>query len=105
MDKKTKMILGAGVLGVGAYLLWKSTQPKKSFANALGKPSLGVSADYAMAKCKCIASATPITTLPNGKKLYQCGDGSSYTTNIEGLSTCEKAGLPLINVERVGRMG
>jgi hypothetical protein len=28
MDKKTKMWLGVGVVGVGAYLLWKSKQPK-----------------------------------------------------------------------------
>ena len=32
MKKQTKILLGVGVLGVGAYLLWKSQQ-KKSFAN------------------------------------------------------------------------
>ena len=29
MTKQTKMLLGAGVLGVAAYLIWKQTQTKK----------------------------------------------------------------------------
>ena len=32
MDKKTKLWLGVGVVGVGAYLLWKSKQPKATTA-------------------------------------------------------------------------
>jgi hypothetical protein len=35
MDKQIKLYVGIGLLGVGAYLYWKSTQSK---ANALGKP-------------------------------------------------------------------
>ena len=35
MTKQTKILIVLG-LGVGAYLLWKSKQPKKSFANANG---------------------------------------------------------------------
>ena len=30
MDKNQKMLLGVAVVGVGAYLLWKSKQPKKA---------------------------------------------------------------------------
>jgi hypothetical protein len=33
MDKQTKLYIGIGLLGVGAYLYWKSQQPK---ANAIG---------------------------------------------------------------------
>lgn len=33
MNKQTKLILGVGVVGVAAYLIWKSQQPK---ANATG---------------------------------------------------------------------
>ncbi len=29
MTKQTKMLLGVGVLGVAAYLIWKQTQTKK----------------------------------------------------------------------------
>jgi len=31
MDKKTKILIGVGILGVGGYLYWKSTQ-KKGFS-------------------------------------------------------------------------
>ena len=33
MDKKTKMLLGVGILAVAGYLVWKNNQPK---ANAIG---------------------------------------------------------------------
>ena len=33
MDKKTKMLLGVGILAVAGYLVWQSQQPK---ANAIG---------------------------------------------------------------------
>lgn len=33
MDKQTKMLLGVGVVGVAAYLIWKNQQPK---ANQIG---------------------------------------------------------------------
>lgn len=36
MDKQTKLLLGVGLVGFGAYMLWKSQQPKtpKGFAGA-----------------------------------------------------------------------
>lgn len=33
MDKNTKLILGLGLVGVGAYLLWKKGQGTKASAN------------------------------------------------------------------------
>ena len=36
MTKQTKMLVGVGLLGVAAYLLWKSSQPKVT-ANASGR--------------------------------------------------------------------
>jgi hypothetical protein len=36
MDKKTKLWLGVGVVGVGAYLLWKSKQPKATTSTTTG---------------------------------------------------------------------
>ena len=35
MNKQTKMLLGVGVLGVAAYLIWKSQQEK---SNQTGHP-------------------------------------------------------------------
>lgn len=36
MNKKTKLLLGVAVVGVGGYLLWKSRQPaKKNFADPI----------------------------------------------------------------------
>ena len=40
MDKKTKLWLGAGVLGVGAYLLWKSKQAAAVVTSTPAKASL-----------------------------------------------------------------
>ena len=31
MNKQTKLILGVGVVGVAAYLIWKSQQQKETF--------------------------------------------------------------------------
>jgi hypothetical protein len=36
MKKNQKILLGVAILGVGGYLYWKSTQPKKTFANVSG---------------------------------------------------------------------
>ena len=36
MDKKTQLLLGVGVVGVAAYLIWKNQQPK---ANQIGTRS------------------------------------------------------------------
>jgi len=36
MTKNQKLLLGVAVVGVGGFLLWKSTQ-KKSFANVVSK--------------------------------------------------------------------
>lgn len=35
MTKKTQLIVGVGVVGVAAYLIWKSQQPK---SNQTGHP-------------------------------------------------------------------
>lgn len=35
MDKKTKMLLGVGLLAAAGYLLWKQSQKPKSFANLM----------------------------------------------------------------------
>jgi hypothetical protein len=32
MNKQTKLLLGVGLVGVGAYMLWKKNQPKTAFA-------------------------------------------------------------------------
>lgn len=37
MNKKTKILIGIGILGIGGYLYWKS---RKSFANAGGFGSI-----------------------------------------------------------------
>jgi len=37
MDNKTKILIGLGLVGVGGYLYWKSTQ-NKSFMSLTAKP-------------------------------------------------------------------
>ena len=59
MDKQIKLYIGIGLLGVGAYLYWKSTQPK---ANALGRPrTSGCKAGWTLdpTGTRCV----PITTM------------------------------------------
>jgi hypothetical protein len=67
MDKNQKMLLGVAVVGVGAYLLWKSKQPKKAFMNAGGCPS-------------------GYTRTKNSNGVFVCdnGKGSRYRTNMSG---------------------
>jgi hypothetical protein len=47
MDKKTKMWLGVGVVGVGAYLLWKSKQPKATTTTTTTTAPAGATASFA----------------------------------------------------------
>ena len=65
MDKKTKLYIGIGLLGVGAYLYWKSTQPK---ANAIGsrtepkevtacKRACSGSSDYTACMGQCLTKS------------------------------------------------
>ena len=39
MEKNQQILLGAAVLTIGGYLLWKSKQPKAAFMNASGCPA------------------------------------------------------------------
>lgn len=44
MDKNTQILLGVGILGVGGYLYWKSTQKPKSMVGMVGgKRMVGMS--------------------------------------------------------------
>jgi hypothetical protein len=59
MDKQIKLYIGIGLLGLGAYLYWKSTQPK---ANALGRPrSCPKGWTLSSDGTKCVRSTTPMT--------------------------------------------
>jgi hypothetical protein len=75
MDKKTKMLLGVGVLAVAGYLLWKQSQKPKAFANLAAAPDCK---DQNQVGCKCpcknkVGTAQDGTTLcANGHTC--CGD-------------------------------
>jgi hypothetical protein len=75
MDKKTKMILGVGVLGVAAYLIWKSQQPKNTAG--LLSTRTGAFSTEASKKCPCQnVKSTNTLTREDGTKVteYVCGN-------------------------------
>ena len=39
MTKQTKMLVGVGLIGVAAYLIWKSQQPKPTTTSFVGDNS------------------------------------------------------------------
>ena len=64
MNKKTKMLIGVGVVAIAGYVYWKSTQ-KKSFANLTAPDCLG-NPDSEGCKCPCkksVGTANDGTTL------------------------------------------
>ena len=64
MNKKTKMLIGVGVVAIAGYVYWKSTQ-KKSFANLVAPDCLD-NPDSTGCKCPCkkkVGTATDGTTL------------------------------------------
>jgi hypothetical protein len=105
MDKKTKMLLGVGVLGVGAYLLYQS-QKKKSFANYMAAPKVTI-------KAVCVDDDPNGGTYTDSDRCVNgctacCGQGV-FGVRPAGR-TCKKD--PIVGVKggelrvgRVGRMG
>jgi hypothetical protein len=98
MEKNHKMLLGVAVVGVGAYLLWKSKQPKKAtfMKSANGCPAgsvavKGTGADAGKTGCVSgLGSGTPKFT----KRL-----------NLEGVKGLDVSGK-LVNRKRmVGMSG
>jgi DnaJ-class molecular chaperone len=79
MTKNTKILIGVGVVGVGAYLLWKSQQ-KKSFANLVAPT------DFVK---KCCGHTAMITR--NGNDIYSCCNGKSVAPASDN-QPCEKCG-------------
>lgn len=88
MDKQIKLYIGIGLLGVGAYLYWKSTQPK---ANALGRPrSCPKGWTLSSDGTKCVRSTTPITAKGVSKKPKRTNTGyggSGYSSSGENQTT------------------
>jgi hypothetical protein len=77
MKKNQKILLGVAILGVGGYLYWKSTQPKKTFANLATKP-----------KRKC----------PAGKQMYSDDGGVNSFFCIDPRGYKPAYGVTKVNV-------
>jgi hypothetical protein len=82
MTKNTKILIGVGVVGVGAYLLWKSQQ-KKSFANFRG--TIGVE------KCCGHIKVEQVS----GNDVYTCCNGRDISFKSAGnpCNTCGGSGV------------
>ena len=77
MKKNQKILLGVAILGVGGYLYWKSTQPKKAFMNVQGKP-----------KFQC----------PKGKQMYTNDGGVNSFFCIDPRGYKPNYGVTKVNV-------
>jgi hypothetical protein len=84
MDKKTKLWLGAGIVGVGAYLLWKSKQtaaPAITKASMVGFNSVGDNEKFTNAVGSDFAGVEPRLMNANGDF---AGVGDSEKFNAGG---------------------
>jgi hypothetical protein len=78
MDKKTKLWLGAGVLGVGAYLLWKSKQAAAVVTSTPAKASL---VGFANQAPESLINSTKVVGGHAGEqsgKIFANQDGNSF---------------------------
>jgi len=71
ISKNTKMLLGVAVLGTGAYLYWKSTQPKGAKASFMSTKGSGYSPQVG---CPCRV-LTGKTTKFGDITLSECAGG------------------------------
>ena len=75
MTKNTQILIGVGVVGVGAYLLWKSKQPKKTFANAMGRNFVKV-----VGECECDNGKITL----GGTEYFQCKKAGYISLKSKG---------------------
>jgi len=84
MDKKTKLLVGAGIVGVGAYLLWKSKKsstPAITKASMVGFNSVGDVEKFTNAEGSDFAGVQPRMMSADGDF---AGVGSQEKFNAEG---------------------
>ena len=67
MNKNQKLLLGVAVVGLGGYLLWRST--RRNF--------VGFMAAVAPPKSKCCGHVS-VSKDTDGKDVYKCCDRKSY---------------------------
>jgi hypothetical protein len=86
LTKQNKMLLGLGVLGVAAYLIWKQNQEKQNFISLSRSRSRGRATnlmsefgDAPRPKPILVPDSEPIgyKFLPQGCKKADCRDGDS----------------------------
>ncbi len=82
MEKKTKIIIGASVIGVAAYFIWKNNQFKTGFVNASGDSNGKSSASNALSHAKDAITNAEHTIADTGKKI-----GGVYKSNRKKVST------------------
>ncbi len=103
LTKQTKTLIGVGVLGVAAYLIWKQNQDKKNFfgdrkrmrsrssiftlpteetALSTSKDSIGEPAVTKTADCSCYGNPWVGS---RGKKTSTLSDGTALCENSSGF--------------------
>ena len=86
MDKKTKLLLGVGVVGVGAYLLFKSKKATPALTSA-AEPAKFVGADsFAGVKARKIAADGMINSLNSPTQKYSAEGFGSVKSRMRPVS-------------------
>lgn len=80
MDKQTKTWVMVGVVGVGAYLLWKQFKPKATSFNGVGRRMRGLTG---VAENMTPRNSNWIRPSLNGKPLK---NASGMKTNLTGVN-------------------
>jgi len=73
MNKNTQILLGVGILGIGGYLYWKSTQKPKNMVGAIG----GKRKNMIRRADGFFANADGIFANASGEKIFANGDGTA----------------------------
>jgi hypothetical protein len=103
MEKNQQILLGAAVLTIGGYLLWKSKQPKAAFMNASGCPAGMRREKNRNGVMVCTDGLRQIRTNMSGKKSLDGLKGLGKLTNRKRMvgANGKKKMVGMINSDKV----
>lgn len=98
MNKNTQILLGVGILGLGGYLYWKSTQKQKNMVGFIKQPSQRVfSADATLPKQFFNVKSSPnaVNNFKNASGIFEPMNSKKIFANMTqpmGTQNCGHTG-------------
>jgi hypothetical protein len=101
MNKQTKMLLGVGAVGVAAYLIWKSQQPKAN-AGGYGYQGYKLGDNYYMAGSKPYISPAmaPVYIKNASGSCSSCNKSNASGIGTLTYNQMEDLGASLADIRR-----